>query len=227
MAAMIMLGAATPAALNTYQRGIQKLVGRYPAAWPAIARADTLMRMEQWDTVQRAFRRQCSWAQLDVEHGIWSGVIKATAFGREERGPRDRWWEDELTFKLDREGLAHATPAPAPIAPSPVAAPATVAPVVVHQPAPLYVPTRPTPASAAPSNPGGAPVTGSCFKCGQVGHSWRLCPLGVSEAEAAQFKAMSKGVGRGKPGQPIRRLRAKGGAAGRGAAAKAPRYSPY
>ena len=46
---MIMLGAASPASLLAYQKGVAKLHERWPQYWNRIAVAEALARSTQWD----------------------------------------------------------------------------------------------------------------------------------------------------------------------------------
>ena len=78
--AMIMLNAASPAALDRYARGIEELVTLYPQAWGVISVADETMRSERWDIMMES-------TPVDYK---WEDVIRDSAFGFDTTTAH--WW---------------------------------------------------------------------------------------------------------------------------------------
>ena len=74
---MLMVGGASPAALNAYRRGIKKLVERFGhQEWGAICTADELVRTEQWDILLETGLED---ETLEDSDGVWSHVISLSA----------------------------------------------------------------------------------------------------------------------------------------------------
>ena len=103
--ALLMLGAASPAALNSYFKGLETLLTRFPSAWPEIATADELVRSEQWDLLLEEGLAAGTRTQGPQ---VWSSIIRDSAYGGFQ-GPRAQWWDDHLTFTLMATGRANAS----------------------------------------------------------------------------------------------------------------------
>ena len=110
---MIMLKAATPAALQDYRDGIELQATRYPNRWGQIAEADHHCRWSQWDRMLEdglnshpPTRRQ--------EDG-WSSIIADSAFQYAYRGPLAAWWEKNVTWGLDHPTPGASQPSPPPV----------------------------------------------------------------------------------------------------------------
>ena len=75
-ASMIMLNAASPAALDKYARGIEELVALYPQAWGVISVADESMRSERWDILKESADVDCKWEDIisDSSFGFSNGA---------------------------------------------------------------------------------------------------------------------------------------------------------
>ena len=78
--AMIMVGAASPATLDRYSRGIEELNLLFPGSWGVVSMADETMRSERWDMANES----CTSALP------WNEIIAATAYG--EGGVHAHWW---------------------------------------------------------------------------------------------------------------------------------------
>ena len=78
--AMIMVGAASPATLDRYSRGIEELSLLFPGSWGVVSMADETMRSERWDMAN----------ELCTAALPWNEIIAVTAYG--EGGPHAHWW---------------------------------------------------------------------------------------------------------------------------------------
>jgi hypothetical protein len=90
-AAMIMLDAASPAALDAYGQGIRELVSIYPNHWGVIVVADELMRAENWGNISEDLADEGS---LDTARP-WNQILKLTAFGS---GQKAHWWDMHVIY---------------------------------------------------------------------------------------------------------------------------------
>ena len=104
--AMIMLGAARPAALDGYEEGVRRLAVLFPAGWGTIACADETMRAEQWDIVHEQFGSAAPDPDLP-----WDYVLTQTTYGV-PNALRSNWWETRVVLPLlqgQQRGTAAAT----------------------------------------------------------------------------------------------------------------------
>ena len=110
---MIMLKAATPAALQDYRDGIELLASRYPSRWGQIAEADHHCRWSQWDRMMEEGLNARPVPTRRQEDG-WNAIIAESAFQYACRGPLAAWWEKNLTWGFDHPtpGAAQASPTP-------------------------------------------------------------------------------------------------------------------
>ena len=109
---MVMLKAATPAALGDYYDGIKLLVDDYPGSWSEISTADELCRREQWPMMLETGLTEIVGTdaegneltrRVQNEH-TWSSIIQDSAYQEANRGELGAWWRTHLTKPLDRAG---------------------------------------------------------------------------------------------------------------------------
>ena len=110
---MIMLKAATPAALQDYRDGIELLATRYPTRWGQIAEADHHCRWSQWDRMMEEGLNARPVPTRRQEDG-WNSIIADSAFQYAFRGPLAAWWEKNLTWGFDHPTPGAAQPSPTP-----------------------------------------------------------------------------------------------------------------
>jgi hypothetical protein len=94
-AAMVSIKAGSPAMLDAYSFGIERLAIRYPgdANWGFISCADETLRNEVWLDKKDRLVELNKWP----EHMPWDHVLSVTSFGSDEIGPgMDRWWDDHV-----------------------------------------------------------------------------------------------------------------------------------
>jgi len=96
-AAMIMLGAAPPASLDRYARGIQELTILFPQAWGVIAMADETMRSERWAELQES--------EVGNAHS-WGDILWHSAYGSSSQA---HWWFMHVVGPLTTTTGAGAT----------------------------------------------------------------------------------------------------------------------
>ena len=77
---MIMIGAASPSALDRYSRGIEELTLLFPGAWGVVSMADETVRAERWDISREGVQSTL----------MWNDIIASSAYG--EGGPHSHWW---------------------------------------------------------------------------------------------------------------------------------------
>ncbi len=86
--AMIMIRAATPAALGAYEDGIQTLVTLFPNSWGVIQLADETIQREQWDI--KAEERMRVGAAPEPK-APWDSIVRESAYG--VWAPTQHWWK--------------------------------------------------------------------------------------------------------------------------------------
>ena len=79
-ASMIMIGGASPSALDKYARGIEEMITLFPHAWGVISLADETMRAERWDILKESLGPTSTWEE----------VIAGSSFGFDN--PCAQWW---------------------------------------------------------------------------------------------------------------------------------------
>jgi hypothetical protein len=102
--AMVTLGAATPASMQTYGLGIRKLLHFFPGRWGAIAAQDLVVRSERWGRM----RENLAIMSPSVPSAFaWDRIIASSAFGVGSES--DSWWNVNLVLPLTVHApLAHA-----------------------------------------------------------------------------------------------------------------------
>ena len=76
--ATIMLQAASPAALDSYSRGVEELVLLFPSSWGVVSMADETLRAERWELLKET-----------MPTANWSEIISESAFGATTMA---HWW---------------------------------------------------------------------------------------------------------------------------------------
>ena len=93
-AAMLSLGAASPAALRSYREGIELLNTDWPGHWHRIAMADLQVRTAQWDRLREDLLERPVTAGGMLETEGWDRIIQLSAYeGMTMSGPLAKWWE--------------------------------------------------------------------------------------------------------------------------------------
>merc|ERR1712020_758981 len=91
---MIMLGEASPSALDAYARGIKQLVTVHGVgAWSLISHADDTMRSEEWGLLKEDLDRQeVSEQPALFRKRPWEHLIAASAFGAPPLACQQFWY---------------------------------------------------------------------------------------------------------------------------------------
>jgi hypothetical protein len=202
-AAMIMIGAASPASLDAYEEGIRTLTVLFPGSWGVLHMADETIRGEQWELRrEEAIRRK-----VDLGPVPWDGIIRDSAYG--SWGPSQHWWKIHVEAPLAQKNAQGALRVVRELEGVP-------AEPVFHE----AKPTAPPPPPRVQSRPqGGAPgssndhsrrpekkTTGwchqfnsaggctrgdcpwphTCSKCGKPGHGLTSCPGSTTSSGVKQ-----------------------------------------
>jgi len=96
-ASMIMLGAARPSTLDSYEEGIRQLCILFPRGWGTIATADEFQRSERWEIAHeqagmnppRGYDAECP----------WDSIILDSCYGN-AGGTKNHWWETRVVLPL-------------------------------------------------------------------------------------------------------------------------------
>ena len=198
--AMIMLGMASPAALDFYAQGIKLLVERWPNSWIIISTADVAVRFHEWDMLYEEMLAD----GFSPDESPWNFIIHETSY-KKYNGRRSQWWYEQCTIKL---GLPRCSGVPSPATGALVALPVGAASSSpsgdgaggsgwgsgkgngAPRPKPTKQPKqqprqpqnpRQPPPPPSPSGPGGM----TCWNCGGVGHAWQDCRQPLSPALSA------------------------------------------
>ena len=91
-AAMLGLGAASPASLKKYRDGIQTLVNEWPDKWFEVATADQQVRTYQWDRLREDLLELHPLQGGILESEGWDRIIRLSAYeGMSGKGPLASW----------------------------------------------------------------------------------------------------------------------------------------
>ena len=92
---MVSLLEVTPSTLDSYQRGIGRLVQMYPQQWGVIFCADELLRSEMWSDI----------AEDLIDRGVfpelrpWDEVLRISTFGgAETTHAMTAWWNEHVVY---------------------------------------------------------------------------------------------------------------------------------
>lgn len=89
---MLMLKASPPGPLDEYEERIRLLDAEFPQFWGVIARADDVMRSEQWERIRRDIEEEFHARQYRFSFdpsAPWAAVIRDSARGR-------GWWREHV-----------------------------------------------------------------------------------------------------------------------------------
>ena len=109
-AAMISIKAGSPAKLDGYALGIERLTIRYPGAenWGFISCADETLRNEVWQDKADTLKERSQWPDFMP----WNHVLDITSFGSDNIAPgMNHWWDNHVIHPCTsaRNGRAYLT----------------------------------------------------------------------------------------------------------------------
>jgi len=94
---LIMLEAASPAALDAYEEGIRQLTVLFPGSWGTVSVADEAMRAEQWDVLLEQFSHSRP-EGFDADLP-WNYILHASAYGSALTF-KAHWWESRVVLPM-------------------------------------------------------------------------------------------------------------------------------
>ena len=93
-----MVKAASPAALDKYEQGIEELVCRFPNSWGIIFHADETVRFQRSGRIREDFLYETPLYDIPVafdKNQPWEFIISRSAFGS-AGGLLEHWWDQHV-----------------------------------------------------------------------------------------------------------------------------------